>query len=84
MFFCFGHIRFLHVAGLSRVLSRPWAADAYLQSIIKEFVDKEKSITKQITHSEYVKDIFTNNRANCREEVKISKSIRDFAYAPQR
>lgn len=65
-------------------MSRPWATDPYLKRVMHEFVEKHKSITKLITYSQNIKEIYGNNRAQCKEEVKISKAVRDFAFAPQR
>jgi hypothetical protein len=65
-------------------LSRPWAADAFLSAIIQQFVEKPQSITKLIMYSHSIKDMYSANRLHCAEDVDIGKSIRDFAYAPQR
>ena len=50
---------------------------------MNEFVDKKKSIVKQIKDSHVVKDIYTANRDKCTEPVKLSRAIRDFAWNPQ-
>ena len=47
-------------------------------------MEKQKSITKLITYSQGIKEIFVNNRSQCVEDVTIGSTIRDFAYAPQR
>lgn len=49
-----------------------------------EFIEKPKSITKLLQHSPFIKDMYVNNRERCKEHVQMPKTIRDFAYAPQR
>jgi hypothetical protein len=66
----------------ARILSRPWAADAFLSKVVHEFVEKGKSIAKMITYSHSVKDMHVSNREQSNE--MVSQSIRDFAFAPQR
>ena len=70
--------------GIRRILSRPWASDPYLAGILDEFIEKAKSITKQITYSPVIKDMYVANRSKCVEHVELSSRIRDFAYAPHR
>lgn len=48
------------------------------------FIEQKKSISKLITFSDQIKDMYTEARKGCHEHVQISKQIRDFAYAPHR
>jgi len=67
-----------------RTLARPWATDTFLQSIMRQFVEKNKSITKIIQYSPAIKDMFCENRKKCTEEINISPAVRDFCYASHR
>lgn len=67
-----------------RVLSRPFAADGYLTGLVTEFIDKGKSITKMVTYSHFVKDLYSANKLKSTQIVKIAQSVKDFAWAPQR
>jgi len=76
--------RSIEIRQTFRIMSRPWAADEFMSKIMSEFVEKPKSLAKLITYSQVIKDMFANNRAQCKEDVPISKDVRDFAFAPQR
>ncbi len=65
-------------------MSRPWARDEYLKSVMHHFVEKHKSLAKIICYSDGIKDMFCRNRRTCYEDIQISARIRDFAYAPHR
>ena len=55
-----------------------------MSRILRVFIEQKKSITKLITYSDQIKDMYTEARKGCHEHVEISKLIRDFAYAPHR
>ena len=63
-----------------RMSARPSAADPYLTHLRNRFVNGPKSISKPITYSPSIKDMYTRNRARCFEQVRISDQIRDFAF----
>ena len=66
------------------ILSLPFNCDPYLKLISEQMIEKPNSLTTCSTYKPMVKDLFTQNRPLCYEDVKISKDIKDFAYAPQR
>ena len=67
-----------------RMSARLSAADPYLTHLRNRFVDGPKSISKLITYSHSIKDMYTRNRARCFEQVRISDQIRDFAFSEVR
>ena len=55
-----------------------------MSRILHVFIEQKKSITKLITYSDQIKDMYTKAREGCHEHIEISKLISDFAYAPHR
>ena len=67
-----------------RMLSRPWCADPFLKEIILELVEKPLSVARLIANSHPIKELYGEFRAKATEPIKISKAIKDLAFAPQR
>ena len=73
-----------HVKVGCRAMSRPWAADPFLKDCMHEFIEKQNSITKIIQYKPTFKDMYSQNRTTCFEDVAVSSRIKDLAYAPHR
>ena len=67
-----------------RMLSRPWCADAFLKDIIVHRVEKPHSVARLIVNFSGIKELYNDFRSKTTEPVKISKAIKDLAFAPQR
>lgn len=75
---------FCSILNQPRLLSRPFQADSFLKDVILEFVEKPHSVSRLIANSPHIQELYADFRAKTREKVKISKDIRDMAFAPQR
>lgn len=67
-----------------RLLSRPWKADPFLKDIILQLVEKQHSVARLIVNSQQIKELYNDFRSKSKEPVKISKAVKDLAWAPQR
>ena len=49
-----------------------------------QLVEKQHSVARLIANSPQIKELYSDFRSKATEPVKISKAIRDLAFAPQR
>ena len=63
---------------------RPWKADPVISLIMHQFIEKTNSPAKFITYFPNLQQISEDLRQRSTEDVKLSKHVHSFAYAPQR
>ena len=63
---------------------RPWKADPVISLIMHQFIEKTNSPAKFITYFPNLQQIYEDLRQRSTEDVKLSKHVHSFAYAPQR
>lgn len=67
-----------------RLLSRPWAADAYLKATLDVLLFKQKSIVRLIQNSFIFKSWFVANQRHDGHEHHGNQPLKDLSYAGQR
>eukprot|EP00439_Symbiodinium_sp_Y106_P064171 s1601_g10.t1 len=67
-----------------RMMMRPWKADPVISLIMHQFIEKTNSPAKFITYFPNLQQIYEDLRQRSTEDVKLSKHVHSFAYAPQR